>query len=299
LAFAIKVIDGPNGARGGGIRDGGVTAACFPVGIALASTWNTALIEEVGRALGEEAKTKGAHILLAPTVNIHRSPLNGRNFEGYSEDPYLSARIVVAFIRGVQSQNVGATIKHYVCNDSEFQRTSISSEVSERALREIYLSPFKAAIQEAKPWAVMASYNKFRGTFTSENAYILIDILRKEWGFEGLVMSDWWGTKSTAEALNAGLDLEMPGPSQYRGEKLLNAFQDGKINEATIDKRVSRLLAIIIKSGQFENPQDPQEQAVDKPEHREIARRAAAEGIVLLKNNKSILPLNADRSYRT
>jgi beta-glucosidase len=292
---AIKVTDGPNGARGGGSFAGGLTSACFPVGIALAATWNTELVERVGQALGEEARTKGAHILLAPTVNIHRSPLSGRNFECYSEDPYLSARIAVAYVKGVQSQNVGTAIKHYVCNDSEFERNTISSEVGERALREIYLPPFKAVVQEAHTWSVMASYNKVNGTYASENPYILTDILRKEWGFEGLVMSDWLGTQSTAASVNAGLDLEMPGPPVWRGEKLLRAFQAGEVDEATIDQRVRRLLGIIIKSGAFEDAADRPERAVDQPEHRALARQAAAEGIVLLKNEGNVLPLSTDK----
>ena len=292
---AIKVTDGPNGARGSERFAGGMTSACFPVSIALAATWNTALVERVGRALGEEAKSKGAHILLAPTVNIHRSPLAGRNFECFSEDPYLSARMAVAYIKGVQSQNVGTAVKHYVCNDSEFQRTTISSEVRERALREIYLPPFKAAVQEAHTWSVMASYNKINGVYAAENRYTLIEILKEEWGFDGLVMSDWFGTKSTVDAANNGLDLEMPGPPVWRGEKLLQAFRDRKVSEEAIDDSVRRLLRIIIKSGAFNHPEDRPEQAVDKPEHRALARRAAAEGIVLLKNDRNVLPLSTDR----
>ena len=200
---AIKMTDGPNGAKGGRLR-GGVTSACFPVGVALAATWNTELVERVGVALGEEAKTKGTHILLAPTVNIHRSPLNGRHSECYSEDPYLAARMAVAYIKGVQSQRVGTSVKHFVCNDSEFERETISSEVGERALREIYLPPFRAAVGEADPWTVMAAYNRVNGTFASEHPYLLTDILKKEWGFKGFVVSDWLGTTSTAAAANGG-----------------------------------------------------------------------------------------------
>jgi beta-glucosidase len=291
---SLKVSDGPNGARGGGSFVGGLTAACFPVGIALASTWDTELVERVGQALGEEAKTKGAHILLAPTVNIHRSPLNGRNFECYSEDPYLSARMAVAYVTGVQSQNVGTSVKHYVCNDSEFQRNSISSEVGERALREIYLPPFKAAVQEAHTWSVMAAYNKINGVFANENPYTLIEILRNEWGFEGFVVSDWFGTTSTVESLNGGLDLEMPGPSVWRGKKLLKAVRDGQVDEATIEESVHRLLGAILRAGAFDNAEERPEKAVDRPDHRALARQAAAEGIVLLKNEDGILPLSAD-----
>ncbi|MBN1991610.1 MAG: glycoside hydrolase family 3 C-terminal domain-containing protein [Anaerolineae bacterium] len=291
---AVKVTDGPNGARGGHLF-GGVSAACFPVGIALASTWNTDLVEQIGQALGQEAKTKGAHILLAPTVNIHRSPLNGRNFECYSEDPYLTARLAVAYINGVQSQNVGACIKHFVCNDSEFERMSISSEVAERPLREIYLLPFETAVKEAKPWSVMSSYNRINGTYACDNVYLLTDILKNEWGFEGIVMSDWFGTKSTVEAANAGLDLEMPGPPQWMGDKLLQAVKEGRVSEAVIDDKVRRLLRIVFKSGVFDDPAERPEQAVDSPEHRRLIRQAAGEAMVLLKNDRNVLPLDPNK----
>ena len=293
----LKVTDGPNGARGEGNFTGGVKAACFPSEILLASTWNTELVERIGQALGQEAKTKGAQVLLAPTVNIHRSPLNGRNFESFSEDPYLSARMAVAYITGVQSQGVGTAVKHYVCNDSEFQRNSISSEVGERALREIYLPAFQAAVQEAKAWSVMASYNKVNGTFASENPYTLQEILRKEWGFDGVIMSDWFGTQSTSPSVNAGLDLEMPGPTTWRGEKLLQAIENGEVNEATIDESVRRLLLLITKAGLFSQDQTSStpEQAINLPEHRLLIRQAAAEGIVLLKNERNILPLQEEK----
>ncbi len=292
---SLKVTDGPNGARGGGNFTGGVKAVCFPAEISLASTWNTELVERVGRALGQEAKTKGAQVLLAPTVNIHRSPLNGRNFESFSEDPYLSSRMAVAYITGVQSQGVGTAVKHYVCNDSEFERNSISSEVGERALREIYLPAFQAAVQEAQAWTVMASYNKVNGIFASENAYTLREILRKEWGFTGVVMSDWYGTQSTAPSVNAGLDLEMPGPSIWRGEKVLKAIENGEVDEATIDESVRRLLALITKAGLFAHSENAPEQAINLPEHQLLVREAAAEGIVLLKNERNILPLQPDK----
>jgi beta-glucosidase len=292
---ALKVTDGPNGARGGGNFTGGVKATCFPAEISLASTWNTELVERIGQALGQEAKTKGAQVLLAPTVNIHRSPLNGRNFESFSEDPYLSSRMAVAYITGVQSQGIGTAVKHYVCNDSEFERNSISSEVGERALREIYLPAFQAAVQEAQAWSVMASYNKVNGTFASENAYTLTDILRKEWGFDGVVMSDWYGTQSTAPSVNAGLDLEMPGPTIWRGEKLLKAIENGEVDVASIDESVRRLLHLFSHAGLFEHPTDKPEQAINLPEHQLLIREAAAEGIVLLKNERNILPLQSDK----
>ncbi|MEO7912065.1 MAG: glycoside hydrolase family 3 C-terminal domain-containing protein [Roseiflexaceae bacterium] len=292
---AIKVSDGPNGARGGGSFAGGnVTSACFPVGIALAASWNTELVEQIGQALGQETKSKGAHLLLAPTVNIHRSPLNGRNFECYSEDPYLSARMAVAYITGLQSQNVGATVKHFIGNDSEFERNTISSEIDERTLREIYLPPFEAAVREAGSWAVMSSYNRVNGVFAGENRDILTDILKREWGFDGIVMSDWFGTKSTIEGAEHGLDLEMPGPPQWRGQKLLAAVEAGQVTMAAIDAAARRMLRVITRAGAFEQPEIPAEQALDLPEHRALLRKAAAEGVVLLKNAGDILPLNTD-----
>lgn len=290
---SIKVTDGPAGARGGGGFSGGAnSAACLPAGIALAATWNSELVEKVGQVLGEESRSKGCQLLLAPTVNIHRSPLNGRNFECYSEDPFLSARTAVAYINGVQSENVGATVKHFVCNDSEFERNSIDVKVDQRALREIYLPPFKAAVQEAKSWAVMASYNKVNGTFATENSVLLIDLLKKEWGFDGIVMSDWYGTKSTAASVIGGQELEMPGPPRCRGDKLLQALQTGEIEESAIDTLARRMLRLIVQSGKYENPDEPPEQAIDKPAHRAIARQAAIESIVLLKNDHDLLPLD-------
>jgi beta-glucosidase len=293
---AIKVTDGPNGARGGGGFVGGsVTSACFPVAISLASTWNPALVERIGAELAEEAKSKGARLLLAPTVNIHRSPLNGRNFECYSEDPYLSGRIAVAYITGLQANGIGATVKHYVCNDSEFERNTISSEVDERTMREIYLPPFEAAIREAGSWAIMSAYNKINGVYASENHTTLIDILKEEWGFDGIVMSDWFGTRSTVEAAEHGLDLEMPGPPIWRGEKLLAAVEAGQVSMAAIDESVRRMLTIIERSGAFESPEIPEERSNDSPEQRALLRAAAAEGMVLLKNERNVLPLNPEK----
>lgn len=291
---AIKMTDGPNGARGETQIGGpaGRTSACFPVGIALAATWNIELAERVGRALAEEARFKGAHILLAPTVNIHRSPLAGRNFECYSEDPYLTSRLAVAYIRGVQSMKVAATIKHFVCNDSEFQRQSISSEVAERPLREIYLPPFRAAVQEAGVWALMSSYNRVNGAYASDSRWLLTDLLKKEWGFDGIVMSDWGGTYSTVPAANAGLDIEMPGPAHWRGDRLKQAVEAGEVDVAMIDDAVRRILRTIERVGAFENPEIPAEQSIDKPEHRALAREVEAEAIVLLKNEAGTLPLD-------
>ena len=291
---AIKVTDGPNGARGDGLFNTGKPAASFPVGIALAATWDVDLIEQIGMALGDEARTKGAHVLLAPTVNIHRTPLNGRNFEAYSEDPFLTAEIGTAYIKGVQSRGVAATVKHFAGNESEYQRMSISSEIGERALREIYLPPFKAAVQKAGVWAVMSAYNKVNGIHCSEHPYLLHDILRDEWGFDGVVMSDWTGTRSTVDSVNAGQDLEMPGPTVWRGEKVLQAVQRGEIAETTLDESVRRLLGLIERVGAFEHPDIPAEQSVLRPEHAALIRKAGADAAVLLKNT-GILPLDPGR----
>ncbi|MEN9935768.1 MAG: hypothetical protein RLZZ387_2347 [Chloroflexota bacterium] len=288
---AIKVSDGPNGARGGGSLVGGVPAACFPVGIALGATWDTALLEQVGNALAEEAQSKGARVLLAPTVNIHRSTLNGRNFECYAEDPHLSAKLATAYIQGLQRKGVAATVKHYVGNESEYQRMSMSSDIDERTLREIYLPPFEAAVKEGGTWAVMSAYNKVNGTYAGEHPHTLTDILKHEWGFDGLVMSDWFGTNSTAEAINAGLDLEMPGPARYRGEQLLTAVREGAVSPEAVRESARRLLRLIDRVGGFENPTIAEEQAIDRPEHRALIRRAGAEGAVLLKND-ALLPLD-------
>lgn len=288
---SLKMTDGPNGARG----EGGMSAVCFPAGICLASSWDTALIERVGQALAQEARSKGALVLLAPTVNIQRTPLGGRNFETFSEDPYLTTRLAVAYIRGLQSQGVGASVKHYVCNDEEFERFTLSSEVRERALREIYLPPFRAAVREAGTWTVMAAYNNVNGIPASEHPYLLQEILRDEWGFDGVVMSDWFfSVKSTAASVNAGLDLEMPHP-QWRGEQLLQAVERDEVTEATLDESVRRLLRLLNRAGLFEQPEIAQEQAIDLPEQRALVREAAAEGIVLLKNEGQVLPLQREQ----
>jgi beta-glucosidase len=290
----IKMTDGPNGARGAGGFSSDVKAACFPAGISMASTWDSDLVERMGQALAREAIMKGARVLLGPTVNIQRSPLGGRNFECFSEDPYLSARLAVAYIHGLQREGVGASLKHYVCNDEEFERFTISSEVRERALREIYLQPFQTAVHEAQPWTIMASYNLVNGIAASENPYLLTEILRNEWGYEGVVVSDWFmSVKSTATSVNAGLDLEMPSP-RWRGEKLLEAVRRGEVEESTIDTSVRRLLQLLVKAGLFEHSETMPEQALDLPEHRALIRQAAAEGCVLLRNEEHVLPLQRE-----
>ncbi|MEJ1999726.1 MAG: glycoside hydrolase family 3 N-terminal domain-containing protein [Maritimibacter sp.] len=221
----LRVTDGPNGARGGGGLLGGVTAACFPAAIGLGATWDPELTHQIGAAIADEVKSKGAHVSLAPTCNIHRSVTNGRNFECYSEDPELTAALAVGYISGLQENGVSATIKHFVGNESEIERTSMSSEISERALREIYLRPFEDAVKKAGTWGIMSSYNRLNGTFASENPWLLTDVLRGDWGYDGIVMSDWFGSHTTAESVNAGPDprAEYAAPDEpHRGDQRLS-----------------------------------------------------------------------------
>jgi beta-glucosidase len=287
----LKVTDGPSGARGE--KWTGRSAACFPCGTALGATWDPALVRDVGARIGNEAKRRRAHVLLAPTVNIHRHPLAGRNFECYSEDPFLSARMAVAYISGVQSQGVGCSVKHFVANDSEFERQTISSEVDERTLREVSIAPFDAAVREAGAWSVMTAYNRLHGTYCSEHHWLVTELLKNEWAFDGLVMSDWFGTHSTAPAANAGLDLEMPGPPQWFGTRLADAVRAGDVDEKALDDKVLRMLLLLERAGAFDDTEPTEEISVDDPEDRAVARRAAADSFVLLKNDDALLPFDA------
>ncbi|MBB3945178.1 beta-glucosidase [Rhizobium skierniewicense] len=286
----IKVTDGPNGARGAGSLVAGVKATCFPVAIALGATWNPELVKRMGVALAGQAKSKGASVLLAPTVNIHRSGLNGRNFECYSEDPLLTADLAVAYIQGVQSKGIAATIKHFAGNESEIERQTMSSDIDERSLREIYLLPFERAVKKAGVMAVMSSYNRLNGTYTSEHDWLLSTVLREEWGFDGIVMSDWFGSHSTAATVNAGLDLEMPGPTRDRGEKLVQAVKNGEVKAETVREAARRILTLLERVGAFETAPDLTESSLDLPEDRALIRQIGAEGAVLLKN-EGVLPL--------
>ena len=287
---AVKVSDGPNGARGGVFKDGPSTA-CFPAGIALAATWNTELLQKTGAALGVEALLKGARVLLAPTVNLQRTVLNGRNFECHSEDPWLSSEMAVAYVRGVQSTGVAATIKHFVGNESEYQRMTMSSDIPERALRELYLLPFERAVKEAGVWAVMTSYNRLDGTFASDHRQLVTDVLRNEWGFDGLVMTDWFAGHDTVYSVLAGTDLEMPGPARERGEKLVQAVRDGRLLPSAIRACARRVLLLMQRVGSFADPVIPAERADDLPAHRKLIRTLGTEGAVLLKNAANTLPL--------
>ena len=294
---ALKVSDGPNGARGGVFKDG-PTTACFPAGISLAATWNPTLVQETGAALGVEATLKGARVLLAPTVNLQRTALNGRNFECYSEDPWLSSEMAVAFVRGVQSTGVAATIKHFVGNESEYQRMSMSSDIPERALRELYLLPFERAVKEAGVWAVMTSYNRIDGTFASDHHRLVTQVLRDEWGFDGLVMTDWFASHDTVASVVAGTDLEMPGPTRARGAQLLQAVQEGRLSGAAVRACARRVLRLLQRVGSFQHPDIAPERADDIGAHRALIRTLGAQGTVLLKNQHQTLPLQPTAGAR-
>lgn len=289
---AVRMTDGPNGARGSSVLGAGeATAACVPCGSALGATWNPALIERVGELLGEEALSKACGILLAPTLNLHRSPLSGRNFECFSEDPLVAGRAAAAFVRGVQSRGVATTPKHLAGNEAEFERYTISSVIDERALRELYLLPFELAVREGGADGVMTAYNRLNGGYCTEDEALLGGILRGEWGFEGFVVSDWFGIGSTAGSARAGLDLEMPGPARIFGPALADAVRAGEVDEALVDAQVARLLGALDRRGALDGRGEEPERSVDRPEHRALAREAATESIVLLRN-EGLLPLD-------
>ncbi|KAJ7940912.1 glycoside hydrolase superfamily [Mycena leptocephala] len=287
--------DGPNGVRGSS-HFVASPAQCIPCATAMASTFDPDLIQKAGRFLAAEAKCKSSVVLLAPTCNIQRSPLGGRAFESFSEDPHLSGTMAASYVNGLQAEGVSATIKHFVGNDQEHERTAAESVMSDRALREIYLYPFMLAQKNAKPGAFMTSYGRLQGVHCSESRLLLQGILRDEWKFNGLVMSDWYGTYGVDEALNAGLDLEMPGPPRWRTPLLVNyTLTASKLSLSTVNERVVNLLTFVQTQAR-KNPEvvygDGIERTRDSPEARKFCRQLAADGIVLLKNQDNLLPLS-------
>ena len=314
---AIKMADGPMGIRSwagssavtnaaSAVR---ITSTAFPAGLAMAATWDPELIAQEGKAIGQEVKALGRDMILGPTVNIARQPLWGRNFEGYGEDPYLAGRLVIGYIKGVQGEGVIPSVKHFAANNQEFERHRIDEKIDERTLQEIYFPAFQAAVQEGGVWSVMSAYNKVNGQYCAESAYLLHDVLQKQWGFKGFVISDWGSTYSTAGTVNAGMDLEMPGGEPMKAwfarpqtqadgngagwltpEKVLPAISAGQISAAAVDDNVSRMLRILFTAGLFDKPH-PGGGAVDTPEQKAVARTAATESIVLLKNSGDVLPI--------
>lgn len=287
---AIKTSDGPNGVRGG-IFVGGTKAALFPCGISLAATWNKDLLYDVGQHLADETKARSADMLLAPTVCMHRHPLGGRNFESFSEDPYLTGKLAAQYIRGLQQKGVGATIKHFVGNEQETHRLTIDSLISERPLREIYLRPFEISIREAKPWSVMSSYNLINGVHAEMNFHTLKDILRGEWNYDGTVVSDWGGMNSTAEALKAGCDIEFPYSPKWRFDKIAEALKEGKVTQDDIDRAAENVLTLVERLKGDDMSEEQPEREDNRVETRRLIREAGAQGMALLKNDGQILPI--------
>jgi len=293
---SLTMTDGPHGVRtdrGGSDRVLG-PATSFPTGVSMAASWDPDLIERVGVALAEETRALGCDILLAPCVNIVRTPLAGRNFETYSEDPYLAGRIGVSYVKGLQSKNVGASVKHYACNNQEIERFRGNSGVDERTLREIYLPAFEAIVKETQPWTVMCAYNRVNGTYASEHDHLLNEILKDEWGFKGAVISDWGANHTTVASAAGGLDVEMPGPAEYYGDLLANAVRLWQIEESVIDDHARRVLRTIVRSGKMDEDSSLPEGAVNTPEHQALARELAEQSMVLLKNEDDLLPMDED-----
>ncbi|MFA6126268.1 MAG: glycoside hydrolase family 3 C-terminal domain-containing protein [Bacteroidales bacterium] len=283
---AIKMSDGPVG-----VRTWGKTTA-FPAGICSAATWDTALIHELGRSLGRDARARGVHILLGPGVNIQRAPMCGRNFEYYGEDPYLAGQIAASFVEGVQSEHVMATVKHFAANNQEWDRYAVSSDMDERTLQEIYLPAFKAAVVDAKAGAVMSAYNLVNGSWCSQNMHLLTEILKRDWKFDGFVMSDWGATHDGLKSAMAGLDLEMPSGAFMNLTTLKPAIDDGRLPESVIDDKIRRILRTLIRFGFLDHPQLDASIPLDNPASNLTALNIARSGIVLLKNQGNFLPLD-------
>jgi beta-glucosidase len=321
---AIKMADGPLGVRSW-FGSSAITSAAnapakiestsFPSGVCMAASWDTALTQKEGQAIAQEVKALGRDMILGPTVNINRQPLWGRNFEGYGEDPYLSGKMGVAYIRGVQGEGVIPSLKHFTANNQEFERHRINETISERALHEIYLPAFKAGVQEGGVWNVMSAYQLVNGTHLAESTPLLRDVLQQEFGFQGFVISDWGSTYSTAPTVNAGMALEMPGGDRAKDwmarpetaksgngdlwlvpDKVKAEMAAGHITEAQINDNVTRMLRVLLASGLFDHPH-PGGGEVDTPEQRAVALQGATEGIVLLKNEGSLLPLDATKIH--
>lgn len=293
---SIMITDGPHGLRKQDMSKGqtelseSIPATCFPTASALAATWNRDLIFEVGVALAEECRQEKVGVILGPGVNIKRTPLCGRNFEYFSEDPFLAGEIAQSHIRGVQSQGIGTSLKHYAANNQEYRRMVIDAVVDERALREIYLAGFEIAVKKAQPWTLMAAYNKVNGTYCTENAFLMTEVLKKEWGHQGLVVTDWGAIVDRVKGLKAGVELEMPGVPNGNDAMLVAAVKSGELDEAVLDGAVERILEMIFKAAETLS----EEYTYDRQEHHALARRVAGEGAVLLRNAEHLLPLPKD-----
>ena len=286
---SIFLVDGPHGVRYVADRhhaDPAQKATCFPTAVNLAASWDLDLIKKVAAALAEESKARGVDVLLGPGINMKRSPLGGRNFEYFSEDPFLSAELAIAFIKNVQNKGIGTSLKHYAANNQEHKRFSIDAQIDERPLREVYLAAFEKVVKKANPWTIMAAYNQINGDFATENEYLLQDILRDEWGYDNLIVSDWWAIHDRVKALKAGLDLEMPGADPVNDQKIVDAVEAGELSQEIVDESAARVLDLILKAQETEkNTELPAE------EHHQLAKEIAGDTIILLKNQGDLLPL--------
>ena len=281
----ILLSDGPVGLRGEG------PSTAYPASVLTAASWDTAAAHRLGRALGQDARARGVHVLLGPGVNMYRAPMNGRNFEYLGEDPYLAGQLAVAYIRGVQQRGVVATVKHFAANNQEWDRNHVSSDVDERTLQEIYLPAFRAAVRQGHVGAVMDSYNLVNGAHSTQNQHLNNDILKGQWGFDGILMSDWVATYDGVAAAQGGLDLEMPSGAFMNPQNLLPALRAGTLKEAVIDDKVRRILRIIFRYGFYDRPQLDKTQPADNPATAAVALDLARGGCVLLKNDQHLLPL--------
>ena len=286
----VKMTDGPIGARGDSVS--GATSACFPSASCLSSSWDKDSVEEIAKAIGIEAKSKDADVLLGPTINLHRHPLGGRHFECYSEDPLLTGELASSYVKGVQSVGVSACLKHFIGNDTEYQRHFVSSNIDDRTLRELYLLPFEMGVK-AGSLSVMSAYNQLNNVFCSSNEEILTNILKEEWNFPGYVVSDWGAAQDTIGNANGGLDCEMPGPARSWGENLVKAVNNGKVDEEVVDDKVRRILRVADFTGRLDDPTESPEQSNDLEEDRLLIRTAGSEGMVLLKNDQ-VLPFKKE-----
>ena len=292
----MAMADAGQGVRGGSDSTLG-PATAFPSGVAMASTWNTALINKVGAQIGIEAQNKGTglQLMLGPAVNIQRSPLGGRNGEYFSEDPHLSGKLGVSYIRGMQATGTVACIKHFICNNEEDDRFTVNVQVGERALREIYMPSFEMGVKDGGVWTVMSSYNRINGPFASANRYLLTDVLKRGWNFDGLVMSDWGGVHNGPKSIMAGNDLEMPDRGFVAPEKVKVALARGTVTMDQINQNVTRTVRTIIRSGVIDGAKTPNPALVNSPASSHVALQAAQEGIVLLKNQRALLPLDSKK----
>ena len=293
---ASMVSDGPHGLRKQdeevdhlGINDS-IKAVCFPAASATAASFDREMLCRMGEAIGDSCQHEKLSVVLGPAVNIKRSPLCGRNFEYFSEDPYLAGQMASALIHGIQSRNVGTSIKHFAVNSQEHRRMSSSADVDERTLREIYFPAFETAVKQEQPWTVMCSYNRINGVFASENPWLLTEVLRGEWGFEGYVMSDWGAVSDRVAGVKAGLDLEMPASGGFNDRKIVEAVRSGKLDEAVVDQAVERILNIVYRFVEHAKPETPW----DKEAQHLLAAEVAADCMVLLKNEDGILPLSRE-----